>query len=814
MESPEKSREDLEREVTQLRAELLEAKETMQAICEGQVDALVISTPEGQRVFTLQGADQAYRTIVEQIQEGAVTLVEDGRIGYSNHCFARMVKRPLEEMIGSHVRQYVIEPDHDRLNQLIRQALGGSAHGELTLQARDGSLVSVRVGLNLMVLDGLPSICLLVTDLTEQKRAEHVLAREQFVRAILNQAADGIVVCDANDRLLFANPAAQRIVQFDAEPLVTIISQIWPNVLDTEGRLVPLEEQSLASALKGRVVVARERRLVHSDGSHYDVLVSASPLRDTDGLIIGAVATLTDISQRKRAEEAERQQREWLHVTLASIGDAVIATDTASRVTFLNPVAASLTGWSQEQAIGQPLGVVFAVVHEQTRQRADDVVSQVLRDKRAIALSNDRALVTKDGREIPLEASAAPILDTAGNVLGAVLVFHDVTAKRRAQEELKTAKDAAERASRAKDQFLAVLSHELRTPLTPVVMGVSILQARADLDPAVRDMLEMIHRNIAMEVGLIDDLLDVTRIANGKIELQRSPVDLSAAISRAVEICKPEIEARGIHFGVDMGSAAPYWVEVDVPRLQQVFWNLLKNAVKFTPHGGRIEIRCRFDEGYVVVEVHDTGVGIEPEALLRIFNAFEQTDLSGPRHFGGLGLGLAICKALVELHDGTISAHSEGRGKGATFRVRLPLCAPVGQAEAPPSAATQKCAIRPLRILLVEDHVVTAKMTRMVLTADGHTVETAGDLATALELARQRDFDLLLSDLGLPDGSGHDLIRELRARGHKFPAIALSGYGQEDDVERSQQAGFAVHLTKPASCEAVVQAVASATAEQ
>ena len=214
-------------------------------------------------------------------------------------------------------------------------------------------------------------------------------------------------------------------------------------------------------------------------------------------------------------------------------------------------------------------------------------------------------------------------------------------------------------------------------------------------------------------------------------------------IQRAVEVCKPDIEARRLHFGVDLGPAAPYWVEADVPRLQQVFWNLLKNAIKFTPHGGCVGIRCRPNEKHVVVEVNDSGIGIEPEALSRIFNAFEQAERSITRQFGGLGLGLAISKALVEMHGGTIEAHSEGRDKGATFRVRLPLTAPAGRPEAPAPAAAPRRAVRPLRILLVEDHGVTAKMMRMVLTADGHTVETAGDVATALELAGQQAFDLL-----------------------------------------------------------------------
>ncbi|MGA2259661.1 MAG: response regulator [Thermoguttaceae bacterium] len=388
--------------------------------------------------------------------------------------------------------------------------------------------------------------------------------------------------------------------------------------------------------------------------------------------------------------------------------------------------------------------------------------------------------------------------------------------RKHAEDSLKAAKNsaeqakaAAEHANRAKDHFLAVLSHELRTPLTPVVMGLSMLQDRPDLDPTIRETLEMVRRNVELEARLIDDLLDVSRIAQGKFELSRSAVELCTVIQRAVEVCKPDIEARRLHFGVDMGPAAPYWVEADAARLQQVFWNLLKNAIKFTPHDGCVGIRCRPNEKHVVVEVNDSGIGIEPEALSRIFNAFEQAERSITRQFGGLGLGLAISKALVEMHGGQIEAHSEGRGKGATFRVRLPLTAPAGQPEAPAPAGLRQRAVRPLHILLVEDHGVTAKLMRMVLTSDGHTVEMAGDIATALELADQHAFDLLLSDLGLPDGSGHDLMRQLRQRGHRFPGIALSGYGQAEDIQRSREAGFAAHLTKPASREAVIAAIAA-----
>ena len=389
--------------------------------------------------------------------------------------------------------------------------------------------------------------------------------------------------------------------------------------------------------------------------------------------------------------------------------------------------------------------------------------------------------------------------------------------RRRLMDELAAAKLSAERAkgeaeeaSRAKDHFLAVLSHELRTPLTPVLASVCMLQADDErFDADTREHLEMIRRNVELEARLIDDLLDMTRIARGKVDLERRPVEVCEVIRRAVEVCRPDIEARRLCFGMQIGSCAPYMVEADMARLQQVFWNLLKNAIKFTPAGGRIGIRCRNDaDGHVVVEVEDSGTGIEPEALSRIFNAFEQADPAVMRQFGGLGLGLAISRTLVELHGGTIEAHSDGKGKGALFRVRLPLMseeAMKSRGESGGRMEKETMGYRDigtngqasLRILLVEDHADTARMMSRLLAAGGHEVEMAGTVAAALDMAGSRSFDLLLSDLGLPDASGHDLLRMLRQRGVSLPAIALSGYGLEEDLRRSDAAGFAAHLTKP-----------------
>ena len=385
-----------------------------------------------------------------------------------------------------------------------------------------------------------------------------------------------------------------------------------------------------------------------------------------------------------------------------------------------------------------------------------------------------------------------------------VLVLRDIDDEKQTKEQLR-------QSGQAKDHFLAVLSHELRTPLTPVLATVSMLRQDARFDADTRELLEIIHRNAELEARLIDDLLDVTRVTQGKVELQKRPVELAGIIQRAVEVCMPDIEARKLKFAVDARDG-PFIVEADTVRLQQVFWNLLRNAIKFTPVGGRVGIRCHRDgDGHVVVEVSDSGMGIEPAVLPRLFNAFEQGGVGTTRQFGGLGLGLTISHAMVAMHGGTVSAHSAGKDKGAMLRVRLPLM-PAGTVPSPAAPQNRQGAqhpARPLRILLVEDHGDTARIMRRLLAANGHHVEAAADVATALKMVGEQTFDLLLSDLGLPDGSGLDLMRALRAAGSTLPGIALTGYGQEQDVAASRRAGYAAHLTKPTSLPQLEAAIAT-----
>jgi CheY-like chemotaxis protein/two-component sensor histidine kinase len=321
----------------------------------------------------------------------------------------------------------------------------------------------------------------------------------------------------------------------------------------------------------------------------------------------------------------------------------------------------------------------------------------------------------------------------------------------------------------------------------------------------------MILRNITLEAHLIDDLLDITRIEHGKLSLDRHAIDLRGVLERSVGMCAQEIES--CHLIVEVESTnEPQIVHADESRLLQVFTNLLRNAAKFTPSGGNILIRSRCDGAACTVEVTDDGEGIDPEFLPRIFNAFEQREKPHTRR-RGLGLGLAICKVIVELHGGTISARSKGKGRGTTFIITLPGAAvttPLPAAEKPP-APIEPGTVASLRILLVEDHADTARMMSRILKNDGHTVELAGDMAHGLALAAAQPFDLLLCDLGLPDGTGWEFMHALRAWGSTLPGIVLSGYGQDQDLERSRDAGFMAHLTKPVNLQILREAISSAT---
>lgn len=383
------------------------------------------------------------------------------------------------------------------------------------------------------------------------------------------------------------------------------------------------------------------------------------------------------------------------------------------------------------------------------------------------------------------------------------LMAKEVTAH---AQGLEQAWQQAKAANQAKDRFLAVLSHELRTPLTPALAAASQLEAgQAIADGERSELLALIRRNIELEARLVDDLLDHSRIMRGKLKVHSSTIDLHETVRHALEMCRSDANSKGTDFQVHLAAADRY-VCGDGARLAQVFWNLILNAIKFTPAGGRVAVRSSNPApGTVRVEVEDTGIGIEPAMLSRIFEPFEQGEESTTRRYGGLGLGLTVARGLVEAHGGEISARSRGKGWGAVFQVELktikPPVAPAVSA-ATPGHGPQ----RPLRILLVEDHQDTQRALERLLVHWGHTVEAVATVTQALQVAEEFRPELLLSDIGLPDGTGMDLLRRLRERG-AMAAIAMSGYGMENDLEQSRAAGFGEHLIKPLAVERLQEAI-------
>ena len=528
-----------------------------------------------------------------------------------------------------------------------------------------------------------------------------------------------------------------------------------------------------------------------------------------EALVLGIASQAAVAIDNAQLYQALKRGEEQYRFLAESIPQMVWTALPSGALDYYNQRVSDYGGVPMEQLTGSGW---TAMLHP------DDVPRAVQRWERSLTSGDDYEiefrLRNKQGSYRWHLVRALPMRDSEGRIVRWFGTCTDIDDQKRAEAELVESRDAAEAANNAKDQFLAVLSHELRTPLMPVLTTVQALEMEAELPEPMKSGLQIIRRNVEMEARLIDDLLDLTRVSKGKLQLNLETTDVYHALHTAMEICRPDIEAKRLTLTMDLPEGiCP--VRADPARLQQVFWNLISNAVKFTPEGGTITFRCRpVDAGRVRLEVSDTGVGIEADALSRIFDAFEQGGQTVARIFGGLGLGLAISKALVTLHGGTIAARSEGKGKGSTFSVELPLHkeAAVDKPtcdQPPPQLSSDP---RDIRILLVDDHEDTNKAMQRLLQRLGYDVQTAHTVRAALDAAEvDPPFDLLISDIGLPDGSGLQLMEELLKR-RPIKGIALSGFGMEEDVKKSKQAGFYEHLTKPINFKRLETAIKQLTA--
>ena len=666
--------------IADLKERLREAEETLEAIRHGHVDALVVQAEGREQVFTLVGADHRYRQLVETMNEGALLLAPDGTVVYGNIRFAELVDMPLERLIGASLHDLVPASSHPLLDAVLQGRGGSSSKGELELATSTGGRVPVYLSATASWGDADALTCVIATDLSEQKRNQEMVAAERLAALIVDQAAEGIVVCDPEGRVIRASQAAHRVA--GDNPLLRSFSAAFPF---TDGD-AEVANDVVASALRGETTNGREVSLHVAGHEPVELLLSAGPILADSGAPLGCVVSFVDVTERRRAAQ-ERLQ----------------------------------------------------------------------------------------------------ILEGA-----------------------QAARIEAERANRAKDEFLAMLGHELRNPLSPVLTALELMRMKRGQE--VTREREIIERQIHVMVRLVDDLLDVARIAQGKIVLDRQRIDFAAVIHHAIDVASPLIDEHRHRLEVELGD--DLWLDGDETRLCQVVANLLTNAAKYTPHGGRIGISAYKEDGDVVLRVHDNGTGIAADILPNLFDRFVQGRRTIERSEGGLGLGLALVRNLATLHGGTVVARSEGVGKGSEFELRLPARPRTEAAIAPISAATTITPSAARRVLIVDDNVDIADLLAEALGALGHDARVAYDGPAALAVAAGFEPEIAFVDIGLPVMDGFELGRRLRAEYHdRLHLVAVTGYGQDADRQRSRDAGFDVHLVKPIGLSALTALIDATPAD-
>jgi PAS domain S-box-containing protein len=523
-------------------------------------------------------------------------------------------------------------------------------------------------------------------------------------------------------------------------------------------------------------------------------------------IMVGLLSQKRASAQRRaEAEHSEAiSQREHLHATLSCMADGVLVTDVNGRVLLMNRAAESLTGWSSEKSTGKPWSDIILIRREDCSHDVENPIERVLTENRVVHESMPLVITTRVGHTIPIAYSAAPVHDDTGQNTGVVLVFRDESNRRRTELALRNA-------DRRKDEFLATLAHELRNPLAPISMGLELLELSADDRLSAGPVRSMMRRQVDHMVRLIDDLLDVSRITRGKLELRKSQVDLRDIVRDAVEATQPLIEKSSHQLAVQMPDR-PLLLFADAGRLTQVFTNLLNNAAKFTPREGRIELTAEQTAGELMVTVSDTGIGIAADRLDYVFDMFAQIHENNGFDHNGLGIGLTLVKRLVEMHGGRVEARSRGQNLGSEFQVYLPML-PEPPADAHDTShdfESAKPAVKQ-RILVVDDNADALESLSRLVTLMDNEVRRARDGLEALEVARAFKPDVVLMDLGMPNLDGYEAARRIRQEpwGRAVVLVATTGWGQDEDRRRTAEAGFDRHLVKPISMSALQEVLSS-----
>ncbi|BAZ20522.1 multi-sensor hybrid histidine kinase [Kalymmatonema gypsitolerans NIES-4073] len=655
-----------------------------------------------------------------------------------------------------------------------------------------------------------------VKALLRMRRAEELasaMAREW--QTTFDSISDGVGLLDKEGKFLRCNKAMTKLLN---KPSSEIIGR----------RHQELMQMALGCDVTPflRVQETRQRQslVIHTLGRWFSVTVD--PALDEFGEFTAAVYNLADITVQRQAEIALRSSEERFRLLLENVKDyAIFFLDSQGRINGWSLGAEYILGYQEAEILGQPSGMIF--IPEDLQQGEDKKeLEKAVAEGRA---ENERWHVRKDGSRFWASGIATRLIDEAGQLRGFCKIMRDLTERKRAEDERaqllereQEARSAAEAANRMKDEFLATLSHELRSPLNAMLGWTRLLNTRKFDEATTARAMETIERSAKSQAQLVEDLLDVSRIIQGKLRLNVRPIGLVSVIEAALETVRPAADAKEIQLQSALDrTAGP--VAGDSDRLQQVVWNLLSNAIKFTPKGGLVQILLECVNSYVEITVTDTGKGISREFVPYVFERFRQADSSTTRTYSGLGLGLAIVRHLVELHGGTVHAESQGEGKGATFKVRLPLVKESRtreqQAKKENMAPVLLCTSTPLpildglQILVVDDEADTREFLVAAVEMCGAEVIAVSSAIEAIEVISQHRFDVLVSDVGMPEEDGYSLIRKVRKlpkeQGGDIPAVALTAYAREEDRMRSLSQGFQMHLSKPVEPDKLATMIAS-----